>query len=170
MPAVYEFLMDESVKIQILDYQGNPSDAKGIVTEINPPEIKQKMDQDLRIGESGAVSRPMGYEAMEASIKMKGISEQFFNYVATAQALKKQITVQVTGKGSDRYSSDVQDLKLTLKGFVSRLPVFSMKAGEKSELDMALAVNAIGQKVAGTTVYLEPGANKYEINGINQWS
>lgn len=168
--AVYEFLMDESVEIKLLDYLGNPADARGMLTDLSAPDMVQSMDTDLRIGEGGAVNRPMIFEAMEASFTMKGISSEFFSFVGAAQANKQSLTVQVTGKGSDRYSSLVGDLKLILTGFVMKVPLFSLTAGEKGGLEMTMGVNAVTQQVAATTIYFEPGANRYEINGVNQWA
>ena len=168
--AVYEFLMDETVEIKLLDYLGNPADAKGMLTELKAPEMTQQMDQDLRIGEGGVVSRPTVFDAMESSLTMKGISPEFFQFVASAQANKRQLTIQITGKGQDRYSNAIGDLKMVLKGYVMRFPLFSLTAGEKSELELSMGVNAVTQQVANTTIYFEPGANKFEINGVNQWA
>ncbi len=168
--AVYEFLMDETVEIKLLDYLGNPADTKGMLTGLSAPDMTQQMDTDLRIGEGGAVNRPTVFDTMEATLNMKGISSEFFQFVATAQASKKQLTVQVTGKGGDRYGDTVGDMKLVLKGYVMKFPLFSLTAGEKSELEMTLGVNAVTQQVAGVTMYFEPGANRFEVNGVNQWS
>ena len=168
--AVFEFLADQGIEIKLLDYLGNPADAKGMATEVSAPEMTLNMDTDLRIGEGGVVNRPTTFDTMEASLTLKGISEQFALFCATAQAKKQILTVQLTGKGQDRYSSSVVDMKLVLKGYVSQMPLFGASAGEKSEMTLAIAVNAVSQQIGSFAMYFEPGAGKYEINGVNQWS
>ncbi len=168
--AVFEFLGDQAVEIKLLDYLGNPADAKGMATEITAPDMTLNMDTDLRVGEGGVVNRPTTFDAMEATITLKGISEQFALFCAVAQAKKQLLTIQLTGKGQDRYSSAIADMRLVLKGYVGQMPVFGTVAGEKSEMTLMLAVNAITQQIGTFTMYFEPGASKYEINGVNQWS
>lgn len=168
--AVYEFLADQESEIKLLDYLGNPADAKGSLTEVGAPEIVRAMDTDLRLGEGGVVNRPTTFEGMESSMTLKGISPEFAQFCAVAQAKKQLLTVQLTGKGRDRYSSSVVDMKLVLKGYVTKIPLFGATAGEVAESEMTLAVNAVSQQVGTFSLYFEPGANKYEINGVNQWS
>ena len=129
------------------------------------------MEIELRIGEGGAVNRPTTYEAMESSMTLKGISEQFLLFCAEAQAKKKELTIQITGKGQDRYNSaNVGNMKLVMKGYVKQNPIFSsLSAGQKAEFKLSLGVNALTQQVGETTLYFEPAANKYEINGVNKW-
>lgn len=169
--AVIEFLMDEGVDVKLLDYLGNPADAKGMATEITPPEQTLNMETDLRIGEGGEVNRPTTYAAMECSMTLKGISNQFWEFTSTAQAQRKELTIQVTGKGQDRYdSANVVDVKLVMKGYVMRNAFYSsMSTGEKSKLELSMGVNSITQQIGSTTVTFEPALKKYEINGVNQW-
>lgn len=166
---VYEFQSNGDATVKLLDKDGNPADANGMLTEIGAPDIVKTMDTDLRIGEGGGVNRPTTFEAMTSDMTLKGISPDFYRYVAIAQANDYPISIQVTGKGQDRYSSSTIDLKIVLKGFVAKLPIFKVTAGEKSEMSMTLAVNAVTQEIGGTRVYFEPAARKYEINGVNQW-
>lgn len=171
MPPIWEFRADETSEYYLLDYLGNQADVKGTLSDIDPPEIVRSMDQRERMGEAGAGNRPGVFNAMESTLTLYGITVQFQNIVGLAMANKKQVTIQVTGKTTDPYTGNTANITMTLKGHIMKFPFFGVAAGsDSSEAELQLGVNAVGQEVAGESMYFEPMANRFEINGVNQWA
>lgn len=171
IPTVWEFRADENSEYYLLDYLGNQADVKGTLSEIDPPEIVRAMDQRPRAGKSGAGNTPGIFEAMDSTLTLFGITVQFKNMVGIAMANKKMITIQVTGTGYDPVTGNTAPMAMTLKGHVMKYPFFGVTSGSDSaEAELQLGVNAVGQDVAGESWYFEPMANRFEINGVNQWA
>lgn len=167
---VWEFVMDGSESLQLLDYQGNPANAKGMFTEFSPPEITKSFDTDVRLGEKGVNPRPMMIEEMSSSITLKGISSEFGNAVAIAFGSNKRVSLVLSGTARSRYSDTTSSMAVTVKGHLKKLPVPMFKANETSELQMEIAVSYYSQTLNNFVLTVDLDLNKFEVNGVNQWS
>ncbi|NET60651.1 MAG: hypothetical protein F6K47_32275 [Symploca sp. SIO2E6] len=171
--AVYEYVPGEDTEFKIMDYVGNPADAKGMVKEITLPEIMRTVDTDSRIGEAGEQQRLLGFEAMEAAMTLGGISEELDLLIKQTMAPgggSNSITVQVTGKARDRYSNTTATIKYTLKGEVKKYAFHSsLTPNEKAEMELQMTVWGFGHELGANSFYFEPQARKWEINGVNVW-
>ena len=174
MPSIFEYRPDESTEIKFLDYQGNPADAKGMVAELTLPEIMRLVESDSRIGEAGNQQRLLGFEAMEASMTLKGISEEIdlmLKQTMITGGGSNSITVQITGKALDRYSNTTATIKYTLKGQIKKYAFHSsLIPNEKAEMELQMTVWGFGHELGANTFYFEPQAKKWEVNGVNAWA
>ncbi|NEP56017.1 MAG: hypothetical protein F6K31_03200 [Symploca sp. SIO2G7] len=174
--SIFEYRSGEDTTISFLDYQGNPADGKGMVTELTLPEIMRTVDTDSRIGEAGEQQRLLGFEAMEASITMKGISTELDLMLKEKTVISgggsNSITVQITGKAQDRYSNTTVTIKYTLKGEIKKYPFHtSLTPNEKAEIELQMTVWGFGHELGtGNNFYFEPQAKKWEVNGVNLWT
>lgn len=171
MAQVWEFMTDENTEFYLLDYQGNQANMKGNVSEIDPPEIVRGSDTRPRLGEAGAGHRPGMFEPMQVSVTMYGITTAVHNALFLAQGNRTIITMQVTGKARERYTGTTDSMSMTFKGHVLKTPFFGVTtSSETSEAEITLGINGVGQKVAGDEIYIEPMANRFEVNGVNLWA
>lgn len=167
---VWEYRMDGTESVQLLDYLGNPADAKGFFTEFNPPEITKSFDTDQRLGEKGVNPRPMAIEEMSSELTLKGISTEFANAVAIAFGANKRISMILSGSAKSRYTDGTANMVTTVKGHLKKLPTPMFKANETSELSMELAVSYYAQTLGNFSLVIDLDLNKFEVNGVNQWS
>lgn len=167
---VWEYIMDGTESVQLLDYLGNPANAKGLLTEFSPPEITKSFDTDQRLGERGVNPRPMTIEEMSSSLTLKGISVEFANAVAIAFGASKRISIVLSGVARSRYSDSTTNMVTTVKGHLKKLPVPMFKANEVSELSMELSPTYYSQVLGSFSLVVDLDLNKFEVNGVNQWS
>lgn len=169
MAEVWDFRMNGSEEVQLLDYLGNAADSKGIFTAFNSPEITKEFDNESRLGERGIYQRPLKIEAMQSDMTLKGISELFAEYVASAFASDREISLILSGQAQSRYTSATASMSVTLKGHPATLPTPMFTPGEVSEMSLNLEVTRFAKTVGNFSMLLDVGLNRFEINGVNQW-
>ncbi|NET55471.1 MAG: hypothetical protein F6K47_04540 [Symploca sp. SIO2E6] len=170
---VYELVPNELLVASFLDFSGNPQDGKGMITLLTLPEILREIDSDSRLGEAGAQERLLGFQAMSASMTLKGISEELDLMLKNTMAPNgavNPITVQIDGIARDRYSTATAAIKYTLKGEVKKYPFHtSLAPNEKAEMELQMTVWGFGHQLGANSFYFEPQAQKWEVNGTNLW-
>jgi phage tail tube protein FII len=167
---IFELLIDHSTSVRLLGLDGNIADLKGMLSAIDPPKISIDVEQEIRFGEGGQINRALIFKAMESSLTLKAISPIFHTMVNTAMALKKPITFQISGQGTDRYTSQTGIIRVLMTGIITTLPGFTMKSGEKSELELELGVNKVEDEVGSSHVIFDPGNGIYKVNDVNLWT
>ena len=174
--AIFELNVNQKMIASFLDFEGNPFDAIGMLTELNLPEIMRKVESDARIGEAGDQERLLGFEPMSASMTLKGISAELDLMLKTKTVTSgggtNSITVQITGVAEDRYSNTTSNIKYTLKGDVKRYGFHTtLTPNEIAEMELEMSVWGFGHELGtGNNFYFEPRAGKWEVNGVNLWA
>lgn len=153
--AVYEF-NGSKARVRLLDQDGNPSDLKGALKKITLPEVTKELDTDPRIGEAGQVTRTLGVSAMESTMELAGVSVPFLSACQRAFNEDREISVQVTMPGKDRYTSSPSAKIVTMRGLVTKLPSpKEVNPQEYTEFELVLGVNFYSDRLdgAGSTAW-----------------
>lgn len=153
--------------VALLDINNAPISVAGLATEMSLPTLTREFDTDKRAGESGVVSRPKFFDAMEATIKLMSTSEEF--EIAMLSNVAKPITLQLKASAADTVTGITVPYVVSLRGYFSEYPLGDL-SDMGMEQEITIAVSYLSKVFGTNTMIVDPKNYIYSINGVNLWA
>jgi phage tail tube protein FII len=138
----------------------------GIITDLTLPTLTREMDDTVRAGELGVVSRPKKFGELAVSFNVKSYDEDLYEILLTG--MSQYLTMEATTCMSTD-AGVVTTYKVECKGFVNELPLGELSEdGFESEVSMMCYYlkTTFGSKVS---IY-DPRNYVLSIDGTNLFS
>ena len=135
------------------------------VTSLELPTITRTFDTDRRIGYSGIVPIPTGFDELSLTFTTKAIDNVFLTVLSSIDT----VNFVFTGLEQDT-TSGVNKVTVLCSGFVENLPMGTFSDGG-SEYEFTAKISRIELIYNGDSVLVfDPKNYIYSINGLNQFS
>lgn len=166
MPSTVYGIKDYN--LLVLDANGNPTSTQGMITELNLPNLERTFDDDQRSAAMGKTSYAQGFDVLEASFTIKGITPALEDAIFGSVNGNVSFQISAVAEGDD---GSILSYILVLRGKIMTLPTGgSLNPGENRESEVGMRCNYISRTFQTSTLVIDFINNQYIVNGVDLWA